>query len=39
MLEKRNQSVAIYGEDEIDELIFLIRDSFIPAFASLGKTP
>lgn len=38
MLEKRNRSVAIYGEDEINKLISLIRDSFIPVFASLGKT-
>lgn len=32
MLKKRNLSVHIYNEDEIDELLILIRDSFIPAF-------
>lgn len=32
MLKKHNLSVHIYNEDDIDELILLIRDSFIPAF-------
>ena len=32
MLKKRNTSVHIYNEDEVDEMIMLIRDSFIPAF-------
>ncbi len=35
MLKKRNSSVHIYNEDEIDEMLLLIRDSFIPAFVSL----
>ena len=35
MLKKRNTSVHIYNEDEIDEMIMLIRDSFIPAFIDL----
>ena len=38
MLKKRNTSVHIYNEDEVDELIVLIRDSFIPAFAALKDT-
>lgn len=38
MLKKRNISVHIYNEDEIDEMILLIRDSFIPAFTVLEKT-
>lgn len=38
MLKKRNTSVHIYNEEEIDELIMLIRDSFIPAFAVLKET-
>ena len=38
MLKKRNTSVYIYTEDEIDELILLIRDSFIPAFTVLKDT-
>ena len=38
MLKKRNTSVHIYNEDEIDELILLIRDSFIPAFTVLKDT-
>lgn len=35
MLKKRNTLVHIYSEDEADELILLIRDSFIPAFENL----
>ena len=35
MLKKRNTSVHIYNEEEIDEMILLIRDSFIPAFVNL----
>ena len=38
MLKKRNTSVHIYNEDEVDEMIVLIRDSFIPAFAALKDT-
>lgn len=38
MLNKRNACVHIYDEDEADEMILLIRDSFIPAFAVLEKT-
>lgn len=38
MLKKRNMSVHIYDEDEIDELLLLIRDSFIPAFIVLRQT-
>jgi len=37
MLKKRNTAVHIYNEKEIDEMILLIRDSFIPAFADLEK--
>lgn len=36
ILKKRNTFVHIYNEDEIDELIILIRDSFVPAFEKLG---
>ena len=35
MLKKKNTSVHIYNEDEVDEMILLIRDSFIPAFILL----
>lgn len=35
MLKKRNTSVHIYNEDEVDEMIVLIHDSFIPAFTTL----
>ena len=28
----------IYNEQEVDEMILLIRDSFIPAFVGLEKT-
>lgn len=38
MLKKRNTSIHIYDEDEVDEMILLIRDSFIPAFIVLEKT-
>lgn len=38
MLKKRNVSVHIYNEDDIDEMILLMRDSFIPAFSALEKT-
>lgn len=38
MLKKRNTSVHIYNEDEIDEMVVLIRDSFIQAFSVLTKT-
>ena len=37
MLKKRNTSVHIYNEDEIDEML-LIRDSFLPAFILLEET-
>ena len=37
MLKKRNTSVHIYNEQEGDERILLIRDSFIPAFVVLEK--
>lgn len=38
MLKKRNTAAHIYDEDKIDEMILLIRDSFIPAFRTLEKT-
>ena len=38
MLKKRNTSVHIYNEEEVDEMIVLIRDSFIPAFTVLKDT-
>lgn len=38
MLRKRNTSVHIYKEEDIDELLLLIRDSFLPAFSVLKKT-
>ena len=37
-VKKRNTSVHIYNEDEVDETIMLIRDSFIPAFIVLKDT-
>lgn len=37
MMKKRNLSVHLYNEAEIDELLILIRDKFIPAFWQLGK--
>lgn len=35
MLKKRNLSTHIYDEEEADELMILLRDSFIPAFRTL----
>ena len=37
MLKKRNTFMHIYNDDEIDEMLLLIRDSFTPAFAVLEK--
>ncbi|MCD7981790.1 MAG: nucleotidyltransferase substrate binding protein [Clostridiales bacterium] len=37
MLKKRNTSIHIYDEDEADEMIIFVRDSFIPAFEKLEK--
>lgn len=37
MLKKRNTATHIYDEEEIDELVILIKDSFIPAFSALEK--
>ena len=37
MLKKRNVSVHFYNEDDIDEMILLVHDSFIPAFSTLEK--
>lgn len=37
MLKKRNSLTHIYDEDEADETLLLIRDSFIPAFLALEK--
>lgn len=38
MLKQRNSSIHIYDEGEVDALILMIRDSFIPAFSKLEKT-
>lgn len=38
MLKKRNTSVHIYDENEVDEMMLLIRDSYIPAFVTLRDT-
>ena len=38
MLQKRNIVVQIYNESQVDEMILLIRDSFISAFTALEKT-
>lgn len=38
MLKKRNTSVHIYNEDDVDELILLIRNRYIPAFSALKET-
>ena len=37
MLKKRNVSVHIYNEDDIDEMILLVRDSFSQLFPLLKK--
>ena len=38
MLKKRNVAAHIYDEAQVDDLLLLIRDSFIPAFIVLEKT-
>ena len=38
MLKKRNLSVHVYNEEEIDEMLILIRDSFIPVLDELAQT-
>ena len=38
MLNRRNAAAHIYDEDRTDELVLLIRDSFIPALATLAQT-
>ena len=38
MLKKRSNSIHIYNEEEVDEMIMLIHDSFIPAFTVLKDT-
>ena len=35
MLKKYNTSVYSYNEDEVDEMIMLIHDSFVPAFTDV----
>ena len=37
MLKKRKLSVNIYNEEDVEEMIVLIRDSFIAAFVDLEK--
>lgn len=37
-MANRELPVFIYNEDEIDEMIMLIHDSFIPAFIVLRDT-
>ena len=38
MLKKRNTSVHIYNEDEVDEMMILIHDSFLAVFILLKNT-
>ena len=38
LLMLKKTSIHIYNEEEIDELIVFIRDSFIPAFTDLEET-
>lgn len=38
MLKKRNTAIHIYDEDKIDEMVVMIRDSFLLAFDALLKT-
>lgn len=37
MLKHRNTAVHIYNEEDVDEMILLIRDSYVPAFATLEQ--
>ena len=35
--EKKNLATHIYNEEEIEEMLLLIRESFLPAFESLKE--
>lgn len=37
MLKKRNTSVHIYNEEDVEEFLLLIRGSFVPALSALEK--
>lgn len=37
LLSKRNENIHIYDDKAIDELIVMIRDSFIPVFRKLAE--
>lgn len=37
MLKKRNMAAHIYDEEKVEEMLLLIRDSFIEAFAVLEQ--
>ena len=37
MLKKRNIAIHTYNEDDLEELLLLIQNSFIPAFERLEK--
>lgn len=38
MLKKRNMFSHIYDSSELDETLLLIKNSFIPAFETMGST-
>ena len=38
MLTKRNNAVHIYNEEDADDLVLLIQNSYLPAFTVLEKT-
>ena len=38
MLKNRSTLAHVYDENEADQLLLLIRDSFIPAFLVLEET-
>ena len=38
MLKRRKTLVHLYNENEVDEMLLLIRDSYIPAFSTLRDT-
>ncbi|MEE0955404.1 MAG: HI0074 family nucleotidyltransferase substrate-binding subunit [Eubacterium sp.] len=38
ILKKRNSAVHLYNEEEIDQLVLLIQERFIPAFQKLAET-
>ena len=38
MLKKRNLAIHTYNEEDLEELLMMIHDSFLPALTALEET-